>query len=335
MWNLSERRSGANPPWVWLWIGRYLGQNLENSSPNLSLNSKIGWNMKCVGTRCSSVANLILLKITDIDNFLPKKIDFLPVLLHLNVVMNWEKLPNGQNWLLLSWQHCNVLKLDETQIQWKVSSRKHYKIPKVISTRTRLLWLFWALISPYAKQWKISAGVEFSKIVSLITYVALLFLYTANSSRQFGIVNIASKLQIVILFHRWIVSNWNITFFGKSYVTNPANTLLKIGIVTQKVHSTNLYRMALEWGTFKGSKSCQCLSQAEKMDKMTFDKGICKIGNIFVPLTFIIMCLKKSKRAPKGSQLSWDAEKTIENKFWLNNLQKSVVFCPQIGQKGL
>ena len=212
---------------------------------------------------------------------------------------------------------------------------KHYKIPKVITTRTWLLWLFWALISPYAKQWKISAGVEFSKIVSLITYVALLFLYTANSSRQFGIVNIASKLQIVILFHRWIVSNWNITFFGKSNVTNPANTLLKIGIVTQKVHSTNLSRMALEWGTFKGSKSCQCLSQAEKMDKMTFDKGICKIGNIFVPLTFIIMCLKKSKRAPKGSQLSWDAEKTIENKFWLNNLQKSVVFCPQIGQKGL
>ena len=211
MWNeksdLSERRSGANPPWVWLWIGRYLGQNLENSSPNLSLNSKIGWNMKCVGTRCSSVANLILLKITDIDNFLPKKIDFLPVLLHLNVVMNWEKLPNGQNWLLLSWQHCDVLKLDETQIQWKVSSCKHYKIPKVITTRTWLLWLFWALISPYAKQWKISAGVEFSKIVSLITYVAMLFSYTANSSRRFGIVNIASKLQSVILFHRWIVSN--------------------------------------------------------------------------------------------------------------------------------
>ena len=63
-------------------------------------------------------------------------------------------------------------------------------------------------------------------------------------------------------------------------------------------------------------------------------KAFVKKGNIFVPLTFI-MCLKKSKRAPKGSQLSWDAEKTIENKFWLNNLQKSVVFCPQIGQKGL
>ena len=38
---------------------------------------------------------------------------------------------------------------------------------------------------------------------------------------------------------------------------------------------------------------------------------------------------------PKWSQLSWEAEKTIENEFWLKNLQKCDVIGPKIDQKVL
>ena len=41
------------------------------------------------------------------------------------------------------------------------------------------------------------------------------------------------------------------------------------------------------------------------------------------------------RRVQNLSQLCWEAVRIIENDFWLKNLQKCGVFCPQIGKKVL